>query len=246
MLAQSKADADATRRFGYTMMGNARQAAEEARQERLAIQRERLANTVAQQNQADVTKFGGTLTKNGLPQIANAVSDIHEMLDKPEGTLAGIGYGKETLSKIPIISDLTVGEEGKANRSKVQRLINALTLTEAGKAVTKQEGVRQAIANMASDNYSEKDFRNAMEKTILPALENTRSNVMKSTDPSIVDQYIKNDDSGYNPRKSFLRGRGVTAGGIVTPPSIPGMVPDVPRKPPAEMHFDANGKLISQ
>lgn len=204
------------------------------------IRRERLANQISQQNQNDVTKFGGTLTKNGIPQIADAVGDINTMLksDKP---LEGIGYGQETLSKIPVLSDLTMGAEGKNNRAKVQKLINAITLTEAGKAVTKNELVRQALVNMASDNYSEADFRNAMKTVVLPALENVRSNVLKSTDPSIVDQYLKNDSSGFNPRTSFLGG-GVLPGGSVTPPTVDAA--PIVNRPSAEMHFDAQGKRV--
>jgi hypothetical protein len=232
------------KRLMASVLGQSRAAADEARAARLELQRERLANTVSQANQRDVTQFGGTLTKNGVPQIAQAVYDIHDLLAKPEGSIAGVGYGQKTLSQVPWLSDLTIGEEGKANRATIQRLRNALTLTEAGKAVTKQEDVRQALVAMDGDNYTEKDFRNAMNKVILPALENVRSNVLKQTDPSIVDQYMRNDDSGFNPRKSFLPGKGTFVGGTVTPPSVPAMVPDVPRKGPTVIHFDAQGNPV--
>ena len=200
------------------------------REQRLDLQRQRLSNTVDQANQSDVRNFGHDLKKSGIPDIASAVYGIHDMLNKPEGSIAGIGYGSETLSKIPLLSDMTIGEEGKANRAKVQKLINAVTLTEAGKAVTKNELVRQALVNMSGDRYSEKDFRNAMSTVVLPALESIRSNVLHSSSPSIVDQYEKNDDSGFSPRKSFLPGKGAMKGGSDTLPSVAPMSPYAARE----------------
>ncbi len=193
-------------------MTAAQQAAADARKERLDDKQE-------QDVERNTTKFGQVLTKNGIPQIAEAVHSINDMLDKtPEGKLKGFGYGAETLSKIPMVSDWTVGEEGKVNRSKVQRLINAMTLTEAGKAVTANELVRQAIVNMAGDKYTEKDFRNAMEQVVLPAIENVRANVVKSTDPKIIDRYQSNDPTaGFDPRKSFLR---ANKPAVSTPPKV--------------------------
>lgn len=216
-----------------------------AQQDRSDMAHQRLEYRQEQDNQNDTSKFGVMLTKNGLPQIAGAVNDIRQMLDNtPKGKLAGVGYGQASLSKIPFVSDMTVGEDGKANRASIQRLINAMTLTEAGKAVTKNEEVRQAIANMASDSYSENDFRNAMEKTILPAIENVRSNAIRQTDPSIVDRYMKNDPTGFDPRQSFLKGSRTT-----TPTAVTQEIQRNPSGPargaaPTVMHFDAQGKLV--
>ena len=174
--------------------------------ERMQLARDRFKNTKDQQDQQDTRQFGQTLQKTGLPAIADAIQGINDMFEKNKvGDIKGMGYGQETLSKIPIISDLTMGAEGKDNRSRVQKLVNAMTLTEAGKAVTQNELVRQALVNMAGDRYSEKDFRNAFSNVIVPAMEAARSNVMHQTDPGIVKQYLNNDASGYDPTRSFVR-----------------------------------------
>jgi len=168
------------------------------------LRQERFDNLKSQQQQHNVRQFSEGLKKNGIPQIADAVSEVNKMLDVPVGQLQGVGYGKKLLSQIPGVSDWTVGEQGKANRSIIQRLENALMLTEAGKAVTKNEEVRQAIANMANNVYNEKDFRNAWIKTIRPALENVRLNVHRSADPSVIEDYVKNGEGEFDPRNSFI------------------------------------------
>jgi hypothetical protein len=191
------------RTLGELAAGRASDAAGRAA-DAATLRQERFDNLKSQQQQHNVRQFSEGLRKSGIPQIADAVSEVNKMLDVPVGQLQGVGYGKKLLSQIPGVSDWTVGEQGKANRSIIQRLENALMLTEAGKAVTKNEEVRQAIANMANNVYNEKDFRNAWIKTIRPALENVRLNVHRSADPSVIEDYVKNGEGEFDPRNSFI------------------------------------------
>ena len=179
-----------------TMSGRANDAAQ--------LRQDRFDNLKNQQQQHNVQQFGEKLNKYGMPQIADAVSGINSMMEVPQGSLAGVGYGAKTLAAIPGISDITVGEQGKANRATIQKLVNAMTLTEAGKAVTKNEEARQAIVNMSANNYNEKDFRNAWENVIRPAIENVRANAHKSFSPSVVEDYVNNAPGGFDPRQSFI------------------------------------------
>lgn len=196
-------DANTTLKMSIAaMMAGRNSDAQQRAQDAADLRKEKFTNLQAQQQQKNVQQFGSVVHKNGLDSIADAVTSVNSMLEKPN--LPGIGYGQKTLSGIPLVSDWTVGEEGKSNRSTVQKLVNAMMLTESGKAVTKSEEVRQALANMANDNYSAKDFRNAWEKTIRPALENVRANVHRSFDPSVIQDYVGNSGGGFDPRQSFI------------------------------------------
>jgi len=152
-----------------------------------------------QQNQLNTqtSQYGKLLEKTGLPAITDAAKGVAELLQKPKGGIDGIGYGMNTASAIPGVSDLVVGAEGKTNRATVQKLLNALMLTESGKAVTKNEEVRQAIANMSSNSYNEEDFRNAMSKVILPAIERHRRTAIGTVPAYVHDAFVANGGDDY-------------------------------------------------
>lgn len=167
-----------------------------------ALREERLANTKHNQQQNQTAKFSKALDTSAIPQISDAVEEINKLMK--DESIPGVGYGQKALASIPLISDITVGDKGKANRSVIQRLENAMMLAESGKAVTVSEEVRQAVANMANNKYNEKDFRNAWKNTIRPFLENVRVNTMRSADKDTVESYMQNAPGRFDPRRSYI------------------------------------------
>lgn len=170
---------------------------------------ERFENQKAQQQQHNVQQFGKELQKNALPEMSSAVEAVNGMLDKyPNGDIPGVGYLQKTASALPFgLNKVMVGEEGVANRGAIQALENIKALLRSGKAVTVPESVRLDIENMAGDKYSADDFRSAWNNRVLPALEAVRGNVHRSFDPTVVESYMKDADSNFDPRKSFIRPR---------------------------------------
>jgi hypothetical protein len=149
-------------------------------------------------DEKDIQSLSERYTRGMLPSIVGTTRKLAELAasDKP---IPGIGYGTEIASKIPILSDILVGSEGKTNRALVQSLSNDLLKLYSGAAITLNEGQRRALEQMSSGSYSEKDFRNALRDVIIPKINEMQQGVVGGFRPEVVQEYSKRSGLNFTP-----------------------------------------------
>lgn len=166
-----------------------------------AIRRENAAATraLAEQNaydrhEKDMSTRTETLANRAkdFTSLYAGVKDLNNVLTSltsENKSIPGIGYGSH-LSLGPLdISGRFIGEEGRANRAMAQNVLNQLIRTDAGQAVSLQEGERQKLATMLGGNFSEQDFVNAWNKIIVPRVNETISNLGAGFTPEVKQRY---------------------------------------------------------
>lgn len=160
----------------------------------LALQR-----MLAQQGQSDRKEKSlneGTqkLSKQS-EDLTNLVSGVRELTGALAPYMAsgknipGVGYGTNISAAGVDLSGAFLGKEGKANRSLVRNVSNELLRLASGQAVTMGETERQNLALMATGNYSEEDFLNALRNVIIPKVNEAVANVGAGYTPEIKSRY---------------------------------------------------------
>lgn len=156
--------------------GLAQQAADERRDRKLSEDAQKLSK-----QSEDLTNLvAGTRRLN---------EQLGLYAQKGANNIPGIGYGTDISVLGLDVSGLAIGEEGKANRSMVKNVANELLRLASGQAVTINEAQRQQLSNMASGNYSERDFLNAWENVILPKVNEAVANVGAGYSPQVKERY---------------------------------------------------------
>ena len=140
----------------------------------LALQRMLAQQGMNDKKEKSLTEGTQKLSKQS-EDLTNLVAGTRRLNDqlglyaqKGAKGIPGVGYGSDISIMGLDVSGLAMGEEGKANRSMVKNVANELLRLASGQAVTVNEAQRQQLSNMASGNYSERDFLNAWENVILP------------------------------------------------------------------------------
>lgn len=170
-------------------------------QQGLALRAENAANarTQAEQNAADRRErdlSGKTETlanrAKDFTTLYAGVKDLNDVLAPLTAAnkgIPGIGFGSHiTLGPLDI-SGRFMGDEGRANRAMAQNVLNQLIRTDAGQAVSLQEGERQKLATMLGGNFSEHDFVNAWNKIIVPRVNETIANLGAGYTPEVRQRY---------------------------------------------------------
>ena len=127
--------------------------------------------------------------------LTNLVSGVRELTNALAPYMAsgknipGIGYGTNISAAGVDLSGAFLGKEGKANRSLVRNVSNELLRLASGQAVTIGETERQNLALMATGNYSEDDFLNALQNVIIPKVNEAVANVGAGYTPEVKSRY---------------------------------------------------------
>lgn len=122
---------------------------------------------------------------SGVRQLTGALAP-YIAADK---NIPGVGYGTNISALGLDLSGAVMGKEGKANRSLVRNVSNELLRLASGQAVTLGETERQNLALMATGNYSEEDFLNALNNVIIPKVNEAVANVGAGYSADIKNRY---------------------------------------------------------
>ena len=164
------------------------------RAENAAFQRQQAAQHDAARAERDAANKTETLANRAkdFTTLYAGVKDLNDALAPLTAAnkgIPGIGFGSHiTLGPLDI-SGRFMGEEGRANRAMAQNVLNQLIRTDAGQAVSLQEGERQKLATMLGGNFSEHDFVNAWNKIIVPRVNETIANLGAGYTPEVRQRY---------------------------------------------------------
>lgn len=151
-------------------------------------------NNAGEKHDRDVANKTETLANRAkdFTSLYAGVKDLNAVLAptvNENKSIPGIGFGSH-ISLGPIdVSGRFIGEEGRANRAMAQNVLNQLIRTDAGQAVSLQEGERQKLATMLGGNFSERDFVNAWNKIIVPRVNETIANLGAGYSPEVRQRY---------------------------------------------------------
>ena len=151
-------------------------------------------NNAGEKRDRDLANKTETLANRAkdFTSLYAGVKDLNDVLAptvNENKSIPGIGFGSH-ISLGPIdVSGRFIGEEGRANRAMAQNVLNQLIRTDAGQAVSLQEGERQKLATMLGGNFSERDFVNAWNKIIVPRVNETISNLGAGYSPEVRERY---------------------------------------------------------
>ena len=199
--AESSRDRILARQREQEMMANVRMLGLQIQQQGLVLRAENAAATRALQEQGardraekDLSTRTETLANRAkdFTSLYAGVKDLNNALAPITAAnkgIPGIGFGSH-ISLGPLdISGRFIGEEGRANRAMAQNVLNQLIRTDAGQAVSLQEGERQKLATMLGGNFSEEDFVNAWNKIIVPRVNETIANLGAGFTPEVKQRY---------------------------------------------------------
>jgi uncharacterized protein YggU (UPF0235/DUF167 family) len=164
------------------------------RSDSAALQRLLAGQAVADRKEKSINEGTQKLSKQS-EDLTNLVSGVRELTGALAPYLAtgknipGVGYGTNISALGVDLSGAFIGKEGKANRSLVRNVSNELLRLASGQAVTMGETERQNLALMATGNYSEEDFLNALRNVIIPKVNEAVANVGAGYTPEIKNRY---------------------------------------------------------
>lgn len=160
----------------------------------LALQRMLAQQGVNDRKDKQLSEGTQKLSKQS-EDLTNLVSGVRELTGALAPYMAsgknipGVGYGTNISAAGIDLSGALLGKEGKANRSLVRNVSNELLRLASGQAVTIGETERQNLALMATGNYSEDDFLNALQNVIIPKVNEAVANVGAGYTPEIKSRY---------------------------------------------------------
>lgn len=160
----------------------------------VALQRMLAGQAVNDRKEKSINEGTQKLSKQS-EDLTNLVSGVRELTGALAPYLAtgknipGVGYGTNISALGLDLSGALIGKEGKANRSLVRNVSNELLRLASGQAVTIGETERQNLALMATGNYSEQDFLNALQNVIIPKVNEAVANVGAGYTPEIKGRY---------------------------------------------------------
>jgi hypothetical protein len=164
------------------------------RRENAMFARQQALNNEADRNDRNLANKTENLANRAkdFTTLYAGVKDLNDVLApsvNENKSIPGIGYGSH-ISLGPIdVSGRFMGEDGRANRAMAQNVLNQLIRTDAGQAVSLQEGERQKLATMLGGNFSERDFVNAWNKIIVPRVNETIANLGAGYSPEVRERY---------------------------------------------------------
>lgn len=164
------------------------------RNDSLALQRMLAEQGMADRKEKSLNEGTQKLSKQS-EDLTNLVSGVRELTGALAPYMAsgknipGIGYGTNISAAGVDLSGAFLGKEGKANRSLVRNVSNELLRLASGQAVTMGETERQNLALMATGNYSEEDFLNALKNVIIPKVNEAVANVGAGYTPEVKNRY---------------------------------------------------------
>lgn len=177
------------------MMGLQLQADSNAiRRDNAAIARQQAADAASARTDKELANKTETLANRAkdFTSLYAGVKELNDVLrPKVEAnqSIPGIGYGSN-ISLGPLdLSGRFIGEDGRLNRAMAQNVLNQLIRSDAGQAVSLQEGERQKLATMLGSNFSERDFVNAWNTIIVPRVNEAMTNLGAGFSPEVKQRY---------------------------------------------------------